>query len=288
MSDALKSSFNHYYSQIWGERWPELYRALLGPGQLGARWNCFAGSRVLQRVEGARVLPGFVFLQDLRPERAENGLLDFYILDPASVFVAMALQVKPGEKVLDMCAAPGGKTLVLAEALQGQGELIANEISSARRERLMKVIQQYLPREGREFIRVTGKSGEKFGLQQAGEFDSVLVDAPCSGERHLLSDLSEFENWSPRRGEKLSVRQFSLLSSAWHALRPGGRLVYSTCSINPVENDEVVGRLISRRGAKAVEWNLPEKYGGEKTQWGWIFLPDRSGFGPIYFATMSK
>jgi 5-methylcytosine rRNA methyltransferase NSUN4 len=230
--------------------------------------------------------------QDLR---SENGLLAEYVMDPASIEAAQALEVKPGEQVLDMCAAPGGKTLILAENLFLQsrntkaqdmtGTLIANELSAARRERLTKVIQQYVPREVRQNIFVKGLDAVKYGQRYKETFDKILLDAPCSGERHLLQNASELEKWSASRSRRLSMLQFSLLSSAWFALKPGGRIVYSTCSIEPQENDGVIEKLVKKRSAKVLESKILD---AEKTKYGTVFLPDRVGFGPIYFAIIEK
>lgn len=217
-------------------------------------------------------------------------------MDPASVIVAKALQVCGSDAVLDLCAAPGGKSLVLAEdmffsAENVTGMLISNEYSESRRERLLKIFQNYIPKEHRQFITVKGLDGNQYGLRMPDAFDKVLADVPCSGERHLFENASELKLWSEKRTKNLAVRQYSLLSSAWLTCKAGGRIVYSTCSISNIENDEVVKKLVKKRQASILQLpsdiskNLPFL---EKTDLGYQILPDRTGFGPMYFSVIQK
>jgi 16S rRNA C967 or C1407 C5-methylase (RsmB/RsmF family) len=222
------------------------------------------------------------------PERTADELLDVYIMDPASVMVARALEVQSGDRVLDMCAAPGGKSLVLIEALAEDGEIFCNDLSPERRERLKKVIQQYVPRTIRDRVWVTGKDGVQFGLREANSFDRVLLDAPCSGERHILENAAAQKEWSPRRTENLATRQYSMLSAALLALKPGGRVVYSTCSISPAENDDVIRKLLKKKKTEVKLLEAPLGIGGERTELGVSYLPDHCGFGPLYLAVVEK
>ena len=213
--------FQDYFQSVYKERWPQLFAALKIDVQHVQRPNLFY--------------------------QTGSDQLEFYKMDPASILVARALEVQQNEKILDLCAAPGGKSLILAEALNSTGELISNEFSNSRRERLMRVFKEYIPMDQRGNVFVKGQDGNQFGLRMPDEFDRVLADVPCSGERHLLENKSEFEKWTVRRSQNLAVRQFSLLSSAWLTCKPGGRIVYSTCSISPIENDEIIQKMVKRR-----------------------------------------
>lgn len=173
------------------------------------------------------------------------------------------------------------------------GELIANELSAPRRARLRETMADYLPTQ--LSIRVTGFDGSKWGLHEAEAFDRILLDAPCSGERHQLQ--AGITEWSEKTTKRLAIRQYALLASAWMALKPGGRLVYSTCSISPAENDAVIAKLLKRKSgevgiANAVgsTWSEPEwRLMIETTEHGFLVLPDRSnGAGPIFFAVLDK
>lgn len=225
----------------------------------------------------------------------QNDLLPFYIMDPASVVAARGLPVQRGEKILDLCAAPGGKSLIIAEMLDGTGELVCNELSMDRRARLKKVLQQYIPAEKRAQTWIKGLDGLKYGIKSPGQFDSVLLDAPCSGEAHLLDDEKMFMQWTTNWTKKNAARQYGLLSSAYLAIKSGGFIMYSTCSLSPVENEQVIEKILERRGDLSVVESLSEtevqrfaETFGEKRPYGTIFLPDRCGFGPFYFCLLRK
>lgn len=269
-----------FYSKMHGERWPMLLEALMKAEKQIARWNRFSKS----------AKPEAYFQLDCAKEipRDEEGLLQFYIMDPASYWAAKALEVRDGDQVLDMCAAPGGKTLILAEALENDGELIANEISEARRERLKKVIQQYVPRSVRDRLWITGKDAGKFALSHRDKFDRILVDAPCSGERHLFETSKELSEWKTSRSEKIAQRQYALLTAALLAAKGGGRIVYSTCSISQLENDDVIGRLLKKKeGFRVLKSEIPIS-GAEETEHGIQMWPDRCDAGPIYYSVLEK
>ena len=292
---TISKNFNDHYSKIYGDRWIFLSKALLKKEVQVARWNRFSKTEFkplnTDGLETETELSGcYQILTQSEIFRGNDGLLSYYIMDPGSVVAARALTVEPGDRVLDLCAAPGGKTLILAESLAEKGELIANEFSSSRKERLKKVIQQYVPRNVRERIWVTGYEGARWSSQQQETFDKILVDAPCSGERHLLENQKSLLEWSPSQGRHLAQRQYALLAGALLALKKGGKLVYSTCSISPDENDGVISKLIKKKGDSfhllKVEDGL--LFEGEPTEFGTIFLPDRKGWGPIYFCVIEK
>ena len=296
-------SFEDFYAKIFSSRWGEIRSALLRPERQVLRWNRFSKSPP-DRLQDLERLTDYIFWQTEShprgPYRGEDDLLDAYVMDPASLAPAWALRVQPGNMVLDMCAAPGGKTLILAEGLlseghQIDGQLVANDLSPDRRARLIKVLQQYIPRAQREGrIFVTGKEGVQFGLKQPGQFDRILLDAPCSGERHFFERAEDLQQWSLRRSEGLATRQYALLAAAWLALKPGGRIVYSTCALSPLENDEVVRKFIKKKKPDLVHQESDVGLTGflakasERSEFGWHFLPDHSGIGPIYFAVFEK
>lgn len=274
----MSSLFDDYYQKIYGERWEPLKLALSGHHQVA--FQVMRGEQPIS--EMAVHAPGQM------PMRTEQGLLREYFLDPGSVQVARALPVQHAEKVLDMCAAPGGKSLVLFSRISAGTELICNEPSQPRRESLTKVIQNYIPRESREKLWVKGTDGVQFGLKMPEQFDAILVDAPCSGEAHLLENSKELAQWSPKRTEGLAIKQYSLLSSAWTALKPGGYIVYSTCSISPLENDGVIAKLLKKK-KDAVEIVKPKlELTPEWTEHGFQFFPDKCGFGPLYGCLIHK
>jgi 16S rRNA C967 or C1407 C5-methylase (RsmB/RsmF family) len=252
------SAFDQFYSSFYGARWEGLKAALLMPGVKVER-SCF------------------------------NGFAH-YGMDQASIRAAQALKVEPGEQVLDICAAPGGKTLVLAESLLGSGQLVANELSSSRRLRLKTVIESHVPEEFRKNIQVTAYDGNQFGLKRASHFDRVLLDAPCSSEHHLLELDPEQMSWKESRTKQLAQRQYSLLCSGLLSLKPGGVMIYSTCSISPLENDGVIERLLKRKqGQVLIDPETQDLSDLEKTEYGFQIFPDRfQGMGPIFMTRLIK
>jgi 16S rRNA C967 or C1407 C5-methylase (RsmB/RsmF family) len=293
--------FQSFYSALYGARWPLLRESLLSKPQQVARPNAFASVAAIEKRVSENLLSKNSFaghdaflLQDRFETRAtEGGVADFYVLDPASIFPAVALDVQPGDEVADLCAAPGGKSLILAESLwknsksPTSGRLVANELSDPRRARLRAVIGDYVPSEVREKIRVTGHDATRWCLYETEAYDRILLDAPCSGERHLLANSEEMNQWSPARSKNLAVRQYALLASALAVVRVGGRIVYSTCSLSNLENDNVIARLLKKRAGEARVVKRDFEI-GEPTEHGWMILPDTTGFGPIYFAIIER
>jgi 16S rRNA C967 or C1407 C5-methylase (RsmB/RsmF family) len=296
MSEKGLQGFESHYSSVYGERWPALKAALLAPVRQVARLNKFAMHDTLKENASesfagsqAYVLDGEKRQTQWFESRDALGLSRYYVMDPASIFAAVALEAKPGDEVLDLCSAPGGKSLILAESLGGAAgsQLTCNEMSDRRRGRLRAVLEDYLPKETLEHVRVAGHDGARWCLHETDAFDRILVDAPCSGERHLLENADEIKLWSKARSKNLAVRQYALLASALAVVRPGGRIVYSTCSISPLENDAVIARLLKKRAGEASVRPLSFAL-GEATEHGWMILPDRTGYGPIYIAALEK
>lgn len=287
MGSVENTKFQSFFGKIYGDRWPILYKALQDNERQVRRHNFFAGSSPQDELPWLSACEWQT--EQSTPARTESGLLDVYVMDPASVIVARALEVQDGDRVLDMCAAPGGKTLVLAEGLRENGELIANETSPSRRDRLMNVIRQYLPQGVRSRVWVKGVDGLQYGMREPEGYDRILVDAPCSGERHLLENPKELEGWTENRTKSLAQKQYGLMTSALLALKPGGRLVYSTCSISPYENDGVIERLLKKKSDQfeVVKVAAPTEF-AEEAEYGWMHLPDCAGFGPLYFVVLQK
>ena len=159
----------------------------------------------------------------------------FYVQEPSAMSAVTALDVQPGDKVLDLCAAPGGKSTQIASRLAGTGLLWANEIVRPRAHILLSNIE----RMGVKNAVVSNMSPEKLCTTLAGFFDKVLVDAPCSGEGMFRKDREAVFEWSVEHTLACAVRQKAILDSAADAVRPGGVLVYSTCTFSPDENEGV-------------------------------------------------
>lgn len=261
--------FDQYYRTLFGARWDTLKCALQDEGD-PVEWNA-GGDKT-------------------------------YFLDAASVRAALALPLAPATRILDMCAAPGGKTLVLARAMRADAQLYANERSMDRMRRLLNVCDTCLPAPVRQRVTVTCHDGAKMCRTQTELFDAILLDAPCSSERHVLADTKYLAEWSPSRSKTLALAQWALLSSAWRMLARGGSLLYATCALSPTENDDTVARLLKKfpdvhvcapdiasdcyKTAITQGKTLPAY---EKTAFGAHILPDvADGAGPLYFSLLKK
>lgn len=164
----------------------------------------------------------------------------FYPMNAASLLPALALEAGPGDLVLDACAAPGGKAMVIDDFLDRKGHLIANDLSSGRRGTMRQIFSNY----HKEHIEVWGQKAETLFYKYPNYFDKILVDAPCSSEKHILNEEKELKKWSENRVKTLAKRQKNLLKAVWRTLKPGGTLVYSTCAVTPEENEEVVSDFL--------------------------------------------
>lgn len=177
----------------------------------------------------------------LHSEWVQNGHV--YVQNLSSMVAPLVLDPQPGEKVLDLCAAPGGKTLQMAALMQGVGELVAVE---AVRSRFFK-LQENLRRHGATFVQTVHAEGEWLWRRWQGRFDAVLLDAPCSSEGRFRADEpATYRYWSLKKIADMVRKQKSLLYSAIRCLKPGGRLVYSTCTFAPEENEGIIAHALKK------------------------------------------
>lgn len=160
----------------------------------------------------------------------------FYVQEPSAMCAAPLLEVKPGERVLDLCSAPGGKGTQLAQSMRGKGILVLNEKIADR----AKILLQNVERMGIVNAVVTNADPSELSERLEGYFDKVLVDAPCSGEGMLRKEAAAAENWSLSNVEMCAARQKKILESAAKLVTPGGMLVYSTCTFSEEEDERNV------------------------------------------------
>lgn len=178
-----------------------------------------------------------------------------YVQGLASLLAPLALDPQPGEEVLDLAAAPGGKTVRMAVMMEDRGRIGAVEPIKARFFKL----RANLERCGVTIARTYRTDGRAVGRKTPERFARVLLDAPCSSEaRFTLRDPESFAHWSPRKVRECARKQHGLIESAYEALEPGGALLYCTCSLSPEENELVVARLLERHAdLDADELHLP-------------------------------
>lgn len=166
----------------------------------------------------------------------------YYLQEPSAMAPAEALGIQPGMRVLDLCAAPGGKSTQLADRLQGRGLLVANEIHTGR----ARILLENVERMGIPNAVVLNESPDRIAKHFGPWFDAVLVDAPCSGEGMFRRDPAAIAQWTPESPRRCHERQAEILESAALCLRGGGTMVYSTCTFNRVENEHTIERFLAR------------------------------------------
>lgn len=160
-----------------------------------------------------------------------------YLQSLSSMIPPLVLNPIEGDKVLDLTAAPGSKTTQMASMMKNTGYILANELDTLRIERLRYNIEK----QGVNIVEVLNGRGETIGRKYENYFDKVLLDAPCSGEgRFLGTEPKTYKNWSARTVNELSKLQKKLFKSAYQALKPGGDFVYSTCTLNREENENIL------------------------------------------------
>ena len=178
-----------------------------------------------------------------------------YSQEPSAMYVGEVAHPQLGERVLDLCAAPGGKTTHLASYLQNTGFLMANEIDSSRAQVLTENVERF----GLTNTIVTNTDTPTIAKQLPEFFDRLLVDAPCSGEGMFRKDPNATSYWSVDYPKECAARQRTILTDAIKALRPGGELIYSTCTFAPEEDEQIIAWLVSEYNFEI----LPvEKYEG--------------------------
>ena len=275
-----------------------------------------------------------------------QSLLSHWNLDAASALCAHFLDVHPSDRVLDLCAAPGGKSIALAQSLFSPSKLASsaaqakssppatsclhsNEIDAPRNRRLKNNLRSYLPTHLFASLHIKtfavdgtdAKAASLFPYGQGG-YDRVLLDAPCSSERHIIHAQSraamsgntadEMARWRPGSSKNMAKTQLALLITAIKAVKAGGRVVYSTCSISTEENDGVIEKMllhVQKDNSKGhYTWHVMVELGregvgrdsvdqvrldelSEETKYGRIVVPDHPGgdrWGPLFFSVLTK
>ena len=165
----------------------------------------------------------------------------YYIQEPSAMLPAEILGAQPGDKVLDLCAAPGGKATRIGADLKGRGLLVANEISEERSRALLRNIELF----GIENAVITNETPLKLEKRFASFFDRILIDAPCSGEGMFRRDKNAVKSWERYGPASCEIMQREILTSAHYMLAPGGHIVYSTCTFGTSENEEMIDWFLS-------------------------------------------
>ena len=193
---------------------------------------------------------GYYYAPDARPGLHPYHEAGVYYLQEASAMSAVALlDPQPGERVCDLCSAPGGKSTQIAGRMAGKGFLLCNEWSPKR----AKILSQNIERMGVGNALVTNETADRLADHLPGFFDRVLIDAPCSGEGMFRKEEAAITDWSQETVEMCAQRQAEILDAGAKLLRPGGRLVYSTCTFAPEENEMTIQAFLQRNPDYSLE-----------------------------------
>lgn len=245
---TLPIEFLSRMKELLGEEYEDFMKSYEEPRQYGLRVNTLK----LTTKEWDDLAPfpiepipwttnGYFYPGDVRPARHpfyQAGL--YYLQEPSAMTPAARLPIEPGEYVLDLCAAPGGKATELGARLKGQGLLVANDISTSRARALLRNLELFGISNGF----VTNEIPARLTRAFPEFFDKILLDAPCSGEGMFRKEPEVASAWYPERPEELSKIQRDLIGQAIRMLRPGGLLLYSTCTFAPIENEGTISYVL--------------------------------------------
>ena len=270
---ALPQAFTERMRKMLGEEYEDFLAAYEKERWYGLRLNPLKTDKetflrrmpfTLESVKWTE--EGFYYRPEQQPGKHlfhEIGV--YYIQEPSAMSAAEALLPAPGERILDLCAAPGGKSTQIAGKMRGEGLLVSNEIISGR----AKILSQNIERMGIANTVVCSETPERLGAFFPSFFDKILVDAPCSGEGMFRKDETAINEWSPEHVKMCAQRQRSILEQAACMLKPGGTLVYSTCTFSEEENEGVIEDFLKEHPAFSIE----------KAELGRFFAPGRSRTG---------
>ena len=242
----LPEAFLNRMNTQLGEEFPEFLQSLERPRAVALRFNPLKGRQpglnfVQQPVPWEPM--GYYYDPQSRPGLHPYHEAGVYYLQEASAMAPVTLlDPQPGEWVCDLCAAPGGKTTQIAGRMLGEGFLLCNEYNPKR----AKILSRNIERLGISNALVTNEHPEKLAQRFPGCFDRVLIDAPCSGEGMFRKEEAAVTDWSEETVEMCARRQKEILVSGAALVRPGGRLVYSTCTFAPQENEGAVADFLTR------------------------------------------
>jgi NOL1/NOP2/sun family putative RNA methylase len=223
--------------------------------------------------EGFRLVPPAAGTDDTSPgKHPYHAAGAYYLQEPSAMAVVEILDPQPGERILDLAAAPGGKSTHIAARMQNRGLLVANEIHPKR----VWELSENLERWGAQNIAITNETPSRLAAHYSGIFDRVLLDAPCSGEGMFRKSQIARQDWSVELVKGCAQRQSGILEDASRLLRPGGVLVYSTCTFAPEENEGVIASFLHKHREFELE-QIPQAPGYSPGRSDWIMGESPAG-----------
>lgn len=209
----------------------------------------------------------------------------YYVQEASSMFLDVIARkyIADAERVLDLCAAPGGKSTLLADALKPDALLVSNEILPQR----ANILSENMTKWGKSEIVVTNNKPSDFG-KLSGYFDAIVIDAPCSGEGMFRKDPNAISEWSIANVKNCVVRQREIVSSVWDALKTDGILVYSTCTYNREENEENIQWICNELGAELIIVDISDYEGIVQSDFGLRFYPHKVKGEGFFISVLKK
>ena len=251
ITELLSPAFLSRMQNMLGDEYESFLKSYEAPRTYGLRVNTAKIScDEFERIVPFPVTPipwisnGYFYPEDVRPSYCpfyQAGL--YYLQEPSAMTPTSCLPVTPGENVLDLCAAPGGKTTELGARLNGEGLLVANDISASRTRALLRNVELF----GFTNAFVANETPARLRDRFPEFFHKILLDAPCSGEGMFRKEEALARDWTPEKSQELATIQRELILQAADMLRPGGQLLYSTCTFAPDEDEGVVSWLLENR-----------------------------------------
>ena len=247
----LPQSFLDSMKEILGEDYEAFLAGFDGQRQYGLRVNTLK----MNLEEFERIAPfhlkkvpwisnGYFYeAEDVPAKHPFYSAGLYYLQEPSAMTPASRLKVQPGERVLDLCAAPGGKATELGAALQGEGLLVANDINTARARALLRNLELF----GISNSFVTNEPPHVLAERFPEFFHKIMVDAPCSGEGMFRKNPAVVDSWQEKGPEYFSKLQREIIVQAADMLLPGGMMFYSTCTFSPLENEKTITHLLKER-----------------------------------------
>jgi NOL1/NOP2/sun family putative RNA methylase len=259
----LPNDFKKKYEELLGNQAPDFFASLDDEVDSGFRVNPL--KEVVPNITTEDEIPycqyGYYGHVNGKSVNHQSGAV--YSQEPSAMYVGEVANVQPGDKVLDLCAAPGGKTTHIASYMNNQGLLVTNEINHKR----AKVLLENVERFGIRNAVVTNESPNQLAKSFKGFFDKILIDAPCSGEGMFRKNHDAVQYWNLDYPVQCAMRQKEIIERAVKMLKPNGQIIYSTCTFAPEEDEQIVEWMTKQFGLKIEPVKKYEGMVSGKPQW---------------------
>lgn len=283
----LKSSFIERITSQLGNEAQAFLAAIESTPTVSIRWNHQKGKLIEMPDSQAIPWQPDAFYLAKRPSFTADPLFHagaYYVQEPSSMLIYQLLETKNYERILDLCAAPGGKSTLLAAAMQPETLLVSNEVIRSR----AGILAENLSRWGNPNVLVTNNEAADFGKWQ-GYFDLIVIDAPCSGEGMFRKDLDSRKEWSPENVEMCSLRQKRILADILPSLAPNGDIIYSTCTFSEAENEEIIQHILENYPEmQMIKMDFPAEWGITETDFGYRCYPHKVKGEGLFFCKLHR